>query len=328
MMDRNLALEAVRVTEAAAIASARSVGFGDEKLSDKAAVEAMRAALNRMEMRAKIVIGEGERDEAPMLFIGEMVGTGDGPEIEIAVDPLEGTTICANGMPNSISVVAMAESGGFLHAPDVYMKKIAVGADCVGVIDLSQSWTWNLERVAKAKGRKVSELTVVTLNRPRHEGLIKELRSKGCRIRLIQDGDVSAAIAAADPNSGIDVLMGIGGAPEGVIAAAALRCLGGDLQGQLIFQKDSEKERARGMGIRDFDRLYKLEDLARGDVMFAATGVTTGTFLTGVNFFKNGCQTDSVVMRSATGTVRHMTARHRFDIKPYIWGKVYDHLEQ
>ncbi|MDB5036477.1 MAG: glpX [Bacteriovoracaceae bacterium] len=326
-MDRNLALEAVRVTEAAAIASARSVGLGNETLSDKAAVEAMRAALNRMEMRAKIVIGEGERDEAPMLFIGEMVGTGHGPEIEIAVDPLEGTTICANGLPNSISVVAMAESGGFLHAPDVYMKKIAVGPECVGVIDISQSWLWNLERVAKAKGRKISELTVVTLNRPRHEELIKELRSKGCRIRLIQDGDVSAAIATADPNSGIDLLFGTGGAPEGVISAAALRCLGGDFQGQLIFQKDAEKERAKKMGIKDFNRLYKLEDLARGDVMFAATGVTTGTFLPGVNFFKNGCETHSIVMRSATGTIRHMTAKHRFDIKPYIWGNIYDNVD-
>jgi fructose-1,6-bisphosphatase class II len=326
MMDRNLALEAVRVTEAAAIASARSVGFGDEKLSDRAAVEAMRAALNRMEMKARIVIGEGERDEAPMLYIGEMVGTGNGPEIEIAVDPLEGTTICANGLPNSISVVAMAESGGFLHAPDVYMKKIAVGPDCVGAIDLSQSWIWNLERVAKAKGRKPSELTVVTLNRPRHEALIKELRERGCRIRLIQDGDVSAAIATTEVNSGIDILMGTGGAPEGVIAAAALRCLGGDFQGQLIFQKDAEKDRAKKMGIKDFDRIYKMHELASGDVMFAATGVTAGTFLQGVNFFKNGCETHSVVMRSATGTIRHMIARHRFDIKPYIWGPVYDHL--
>lgn len=322
-MDRNLALETVRVTEAAAIASARTVGLGDEKLSDRAAVEAMRAAFNRIEMRGKVVIGEGERDEAPMLFIGEMVGSGNGPEVEIAIDPLEGTTICANGLPNSISVAALAESGGFLHAPDVYMKKIAVGPDAKGVVDLRQSATWNLEQIAKKKGRKISELTVVILDRPRHADLMKEIRQCGSRIRLIQDGDVSAAIATAEEISGIDVLMGTGGAPEGVISAAALRCVGGDFQGQLVFRNDNEKSRANKMGIADFDRVYKLEDLASGDVMFAATGVTTGTFLTGVNFFKNGCETHSVVMRSATGTIRHMTARHRFDIKPAIWGENY-----
>jgi fructose-1,6-bisphosphatase class II len=322
-MDRNLALETVRVTEAAAIASARTVGLGDEKLSDHAAVEAMRAAFNRIEMRAKVVIGEGERDEAPMLYIGEMVGTGSGPEIEIAIDPLEGTTICAHGLPNSISVAAIADSGGFLHAPDVYMKKIAVGADARGVVDLTQSWTWNLERIAKAKGLKPSDLTVVTLNRPRHEDLIKEMREAGARIRLIQDGDVSAAIATCEPETGIDVLMGTGGAPEGVISAAALRCLDGDFQGQLIFRNDAEKDRARKMGIQDFNKIYKIGDLAKGDVMFAATGVTTGTFLEGVTFFKNGCTTHSVVMRSATGTIRKLTARHRFDIKPAITGAGY-----
>ncbi len=322
-MDRNLALETVRVTEAAAVAAAKTVGLGDEKLSDKAAVEAMRGALNRIDMAAKIVIGEGERDEAPMLFIGETVGTGDGPAIEIAVDPLEGTTICAHGMPNSISVVAMAESGGLLHAPDTYMKKIAVGPECRGVIDLSQSWIWNLERIAKAKERAICDITVVILDRPRHADLIQEVRARGCRIRLIQDGDVSAAIAAADEESGIDVLMGIGGAPEGVIAAAALRCLGGDFQGQLVFSKAEEKERAKKMGVSDLDRIYRLEDIAKGDVMFAATGVTTGTFLQGVNFTRNGCTTHSVVMRSATGTIRHIRARHRFDIKPYIWGHTY-----
>ncbi len=326
-MDRNLALETVRVTEAAAIAAAKSVGLGDEKLSDTLAVEAMRGALNRIEMKAKIVIGEGERDEAPMLFIGEMVGTGMGPSIEIAVDPLEGTTICAHGLANSISVVAIAESGGFLHAPDLYMKKIAVGPDAVGVIDLSQSATWNLERVAKAKGRKRSDLTVACLNRPRHEALINELRKAGCRICLIQDGDVSAAIATADPESGIDILMGTGGAPEGVISAAALRCTGGDFQGQLLYKNEEDQQRATSMGIRDLHRLYRMEDLARGDVMFAATGVTTGHLLKGVTFVKNGCTTHSVVMRSATGTIRHMTAHHRFDIKPYIWGRLYDEKE-
>lgn len=318
-MDRNLALESVRATEAAAIASARTVGMGDETLSDKAAVEAMRAAFNRIEMRGTVVIGEGERDEAPMLYIGETVGTGSGPETELAIDPLEGTTICAHGLPNSISVVAIAERGGFLHAPDVYMKKIAVGADAKGVIDLNQSWIWNLEKIAKAKGRKVSELTVITLNRPRHEDLIRDLRKAGCRIRLIQDGDVSAAIAVNEPDSGVDILMGTGGAPEGVIAAAALRCMGGDFQGQLIFRNDDEKGRATKMGIKDFNRIYKLEDLAKGNVMFAATGVTTGAFLQGVNFIQNGCYTHSVVMRSETGTIRQLTARHRFDIKPQIW---------
>ena len=319
MMDRNLALETVRVTEAAAIAAARTVGLGNETLSDKAAVQAMRAAFNRIEMRGRVVIGEGERDEAPMLYIGEMVGTGEGPEVEIALDPLEGTTICAHGLPNSIAVAAIAERGGFLHAPDVYMKKIAVGPDAVGVVDLSKSWIWNLEQIAKAKGKKVDEMTVITLNRPRHEELIKDMRSRGCRIRLIQDGDVSAAIAAAEPDSGIDVLMGTGGAPEGVISAAALRCLGGDFQGQLVFRNDQEKDRAKKMGISNFDKIYKMEELAQGDVMFAATGVTTGTFLPGVNFTKGGCTTHSVVMRSATGTIRHLIAKHRFDIKPYIW---------
>jgi fructose-1,6-bisphosphatase class II len=318
-MDRNLALETVRVTEAAAISSARTVGRGDEKLSDQAAVEAMRAAFNRIDFKGRVVIGEGERDEAPMLYIGEVVGTGRGPEVELAIDPLEGTTICSHGMPNAIAVAAMAEPGGFLHAPDVYMKKIAVAPAARGKIDLSQSWSWNLDKVAKALGREVSEVTVVILNRPRHEELIAEVRSAGARIRLIQDGDVSAAIATCEPESGIDVLFGIGGAPEGVIAAAALRCMDGDFQGQLIFRNDQERERAKKMGIKDLDRIYKLHDLAKGNVMFAATGVTTGAFLDGVNFFHNGCTTDSIVMRSETGTIRRMKARHRFDIKPAIW---------
>lgn len=319
MMHRNLALETVRVTEAAAIASAKTVGLGDEKLSDRMAVEAMRSAFNRIDMRGRVVIGEGERDEAPMLYIGEIVGTGEGPQIDLALDPLEGTTICAHGLPNSISVVAIAEDGGFLHAPDVYMKKIAVGPGAKGVIDLSRSWTWNLDQIREAKKLKMSEMTVVTLNRPRHEEMIRELRETGCRIQLIQDGDVSAAIATNDPRSGIDVLMGIGGAPEGVIAAAAIRCMGGDMQGQLVFRNEEEWKRALGMGIQERDRVYGLTDLARGNVMFSATGVTTGTFLKGVTFFKDGCETHSVVMRSETGTIRYMLARHRFDIKPYIW---------
>ncbi len=318
-MDRNLALEMVRVTEAAALAAAQTVGRGDEKNSDRAAVEAMRAAFNRIEFKGKVVIGEGERDEAPMLYIGEEVGTGKGPSIELALDPLEGTTICAHGLPNSIAVIAMAEPGGFLHAPDVYMKKIAVSSQARGVIDLSQTWTWNLEKIAKALGRALSEVTVVILNRPRHEELISEVRRAGARIRLIQDGDVSAAIATCEPSSGIDVLMGTGGAPEGVIAAAALRCVGGDFQGQLIFRTDDEKKRAQKMGVQNLDRIYKIDELAKGNVMFAATGVTTGAFLEGVNFFHNGCTTDSVVMRSETGTIRRIKARHHFESKSTIW---------
>lgn len=318
-MDRNLALECVRVTEAAAISAAKTVGRGDEKLSDQAAVEAMRTAFNRLEMRGRVVIGEGERDEAPMLYIGEVVGNGKGPEVELAIDPLEGTTICAHGLPNAIAVAAIAEPGGFLHAPDTYMKKIAVGPAARGCIDLRQSWTWNLEQIAKALGREIREVTVVILNRPRHEELIREVRERGARIRLIQDGDVSAAIATAEPSSGIDCLFGTGGAPEGVIAAAALRCMDGDFQGQLSFRNDTERERAKKMGVQDLGKIYSMTELAKGNVMFAATGVTDGAFLDGVNFFHNGCTTDSIVMRSETGTVRRMKVRHRFDLKASVW---------
>lgn len=320
-MDRNLALESVRVTEAAAIASARTVGLGDEKLSDRAAVEAMRSAFNRIEMQAEVVIGEGERDEAPMLYIGERLGTNSGPHVELAIDPLEGTTICAHGLPNAISVAAFAEKGGFLHAPDVYMMKIAVGPVARGVIDLSQSATWNLQRIAEAKSCELNEVTAVILNRPRHEDLIREVRALGCRIHLIQDGDVSAAIAVCEPESGMDVLLGTGGAPEGVIAAAALRCMGGEIQGRLVFRNDQEKSRAEKMGVKNFDRIYKMEDLAKGRVMFTATGVTSGAFLKGVNFFPGGCITHSVVMRSETGTIRSMTARHHFGLKSQILGR-------
>jgi fructose-1,6-bisphosphatase class II len=315
-MDRNLALESVRVTEAAAIAAARTVGLGDEKLSDRAAVEAMRTAFNKIDMKARVVIGEGERDEAPMLFIGETLGSGTGPEVELALDPLEGTTICAHGLPNALAVAAFAEPGGFLHAPDVYMMKIAVGPSARGVIDLSQSATWNLQRIAEKKDCKLSELTVVILHRPRHENLIREVRALGCRIHLIQDGDVSAAIATCDPETGIDALLGTGGAPEGVIAAAALRCMGGEIQGRLLFRNDEEKSRAYKMGIKDLDRIYHMEDLAKGRVMFTATGVTTGAFIKGVNFFSGGCVTHSIVMRSQTGTVRYLTTRHQFGLKP------------
>jgi fructose-1,6-bisphosphatase class II len=315
-MNRNYALEFVRVTEAAALASARLTGGGDEKAADHAAVEAMRAAMNTIEFDGRVVIGEGERDEAPMLYIGEKVGKGNGTKLDLALDPLEGTTICAKGGNNALSVIAIAEHGNFLHAPDTYMWKIAVGPDAKGAIDLSRTPTENLREIAKAKKVAVNELTVIILDRPRHEELIDEVRGLGARIWLIGDGDVSAAIAAAKPGSGVDVLMGSGGAPEGVIAAAALRCLGGDFQGRLIFRKEDEKTRATAMGIKDFDKIYKIDDLAKGNVMFCATGVTQGPFLNGVRFVKGGAHTHSIVMRSETGTIRHIEAEHRFDTKP------------
>lgn len=315
-MNRNLALEFVRVTEMAAIASARLMGRGDEKAADQAAVDAMRAMLDSVDCDATVVIGEGERDEAPMLYIGERVGTQRGPKLEIALDPLEGTTICAHGGPNSISVMAIAEAGGLLHAPDTYMQKIAVGKDCKGVIDIRQSATENLKRIAEAKKCRIQDLTAVILDRPRHKDLIEEVRGSGARIHLIGDGDVSAAIATATPDSGIDVLFGIGGAPEGVIAAAALQCLGGDFQGILKPRNQGEVERALKMGIDDINRVFKINDLARGNVMFCATGVTDGNFLDGVRFKSWGCTTHSLVMRSESGTIRHIRAEHHFDKKP------------
>lgn len=315
-MDRNYALEFVRVTEAAALASARLMGRGDEKAADHAAVEAMRSMLNSISFDGHVVIGEGERDEAPMLFIGERVGKGGGEPLDLALDPLEGTTICAKGLNNSISVIAIAEQGKFLHAPDTYMEKIAVGPAAKGAIDLKLSPTENLRRIAAAKRCAIEELTVVILDRERHADLIAEVRAAGARIWLIGDGDVSAAIATCKRDSGVDVLMGTGGAPEGVIAAAALRCMGGDIQGRLVFRKDSERERATKMGVRDFNKIYKIEEMAQGNVMFCATGVTQGTFLDGVRFFPGGAYTHSVVMRSETGTVRHIQADHHFDTKP------------
>lgn len=317
-MDRNFALEFVRVTEAAALESARMMGRGDEKAADHAAVEAMRKMLNSIQFDGRVVIGEGERDEAPMLYIGERVGR-SGPELprlDLALDPLEGTTICARGGTNSLSVIAIAEEGGFLHAPDTYMMKIAVGPDARGAIDLSQTPTQNLKEIARAKKCHVEDLTVIILDRPRHADLIAEVRGAGARIWLIGDGDVSAAIATCKRNSGVDVLMGTGGAPEGVIAAAALRCMGGDMQGQLLFRNDEERTRAKRMGIENFDRIYKIDELARGNVMFCATGVTQGTFLKGVRFFSGGAYTHSVVMRSESGTVRFIEAEHHFDLKP------------
>ncbi|HLV61478.1 MAG TPA: class II fructose-bisphosphatase [Fredinandcohnia sp.] len=317
-MDRNLALEVVRVTEAAAIASARHMGRGDEKACDQAAVDAMRRAFDNLRINGTVVIGEGERDEAPMLYIGEKVGNGGNgyPEVDIALDPLEGTTICATGRGNALSVVAFAEKGNFLHAPDTYMEKIAVGPKAKGVIDLNLSPTENLRRIAEAMERYVEELTVCILDRPRHEALIKEVRQTGARIKLIGDGDVAGAVATCFEETGVDVLFGIGGAPEGVLAAAAIRCVGGDFQGRLKPRNEAEAERARAMGIQDLDKIFTLEELARGDVMFAATGVTSGDFLRGVRFFKGGAKTHSVVMRSKSGTIRYIESEHRFDRKP------------
>jgi fructose-1,6-bisphosphatase class II len=315
-VNRNLALEFVRVTEMAAIESARLMGRGDEKAADKAAVDAMRLMLDTVECNGTVVIGEGERDEAPMLFIGEKIGTGTGPEIEIAVDPLEGTTICASGGYNSISVMAVGQKGNLMHAPDLYMDKIAVGPESKGLIDITQSATENLKRIAEAKNCRVQDLTAVVLERPRHEALIAELRETGCRISLIGDGDVSAAIATALPDSGIDVLFGVGAAPEGVISAAALRCLGGDFQGVLKPRNDEETARAKKMGIEDINKVFAMEELASGNVMFVATGVTSGSLLEGVKFKPWGAVTHSLVMRSESGTVRHITAEHHFDKKP------------
>jgi len=315
-MDRNFALEFVRVTEAAALSSARLMGRGDEKAADHAAVEAMRKALNSIQFDGTVVIGEGERDEAPMLYIGEKVGKGSGPSLDLALDPLEGTTICARGGNNALAVIAIAEEGCFLHAPDVYMDKIAVGPEAKGVIDLNLSPTQNLKNIAKVKRCEVRDLTAIILDRPRHESLIAEVRETGARIWLIGDGDVSAAISTCIPSSGVDVLFGTGGAPEGVIAAAALRCTGGDFQGRLVFRKDDERVRAKKMGVTDLDRIYKIEDLAKGNVMFCATGVTQGTLLNGVRFTRDGAHTQSVVMRSQTGTIRFIEATHHFATKP------------
>jgi fructose-1,6-bisphosphatase class II len=315
-MNRNLAMEFVRVTEMAAIASARLMGRGDEKAADQAAVDAMRAMLDSIECDATVVIGEGERDEAPMLYIGEKVGSGNGPKLEIALDPLEGTTICAIGGPNSISVMAIGEAGCLLHAPDTYMLKIAAGKEARGKLDIRQTPTENLKRLADIKKCRVQDLTAIILDRPRHKELIEEVRSAGARINLIGDGDVAAAIATAHPNSGVDILFGIGGAPEGVIAAAALQCLGGEFQGILKPRNPGELERALKMGIDDINRVFKIDELAKGNLMFCATGVTTGNFLDGVIFKPWGCLTHSIVMRSESGTVRDIRAEHHFDKKP------------
>jgi fructose-1,6-bisphosphatase II / sedoheptulose-1,7-bisphosphatase len=317
--DRNLALEAVRVTEWAALAASRLMGRGDEKAADQAAVDAMRSALNGLSIKGRVVIGEGERDEAPMLFIGEEVGQGDGPPVDIALDPLEGTTITAKGGQNALAVIAMADSGGFLNAPDVYMDKIAIGPGAPdGLVDLDASPHENLRALSRAKDRDVSDLVVCILDRPRHAELIAKVRDTGARIMLISDGDVSGIIATALPDSGVDIYLGTGGAPEGVLAAAALRCIGGQMQARLLFRNEDEKRRAKRLGIKKLDRKYSLEELASGNVMFAATGVTDGSLLKGVRRWKNGGRTHSIVMRSNSGTVRFVEALHNFERKPMI----------
>ncbi len=315
-MDRNLALEFVRVTEAAAMNAARLMGRGNEKAADQAAVDAMRRTLDSIDIEGTVVIGEGERDEAPMLYIGESVGNRKGPKVDIALDPLEGTTLTATGGPNALAVIAIAEKGGFLHAPDTYMEKIAVGPAGRGAISIDASPTENLRELSKAMKTAVEDLTVVILNRPRHEEIIREVRETGARIKLITDGDISAAIATCLPSSGVDLLIGIGGAPEGVIAAAALRCMGGAIQGRLKFRNEGERARAAKMGIADGAKVYDTDSLAGGSVMFAATGVTDGDMLRGVRFHGGGARTHSIVMRSKTMTIRTIEASHQFDRKP------------
>ncbi len=320
-MDRNLALEAVRVTEAAALSASLLMGRGDEKLADQAAVDAMRQALNTLYIDGTVVIGEGERDEAPMLYIGEKVGAGigSGPKVDIALDPLEGTTICATGGPNSLAVIAMAEEGGFLNAPDVYMDKIAVGAGLPdNLVDLDETPANNLKALAKAKGAEVEELLVCILNRPRHAELIARVREAGARIMLINDGDVSGVIATSQEHTGVDMYVGSGGAPEGVLAAAALRCIGGQFQGRLLFRNDDEKARAAKWGVTDLNKKYSLTELARGNVMFAATGVTDGAMLKGVRRVPGGAYTHSVIMRSKSGTVRYIEAHHNLHRKSTV----------
>jgi len=314
-LDRVLVLEMVRVTEAAAIAASELIGRGDEKAADAAAVEAMRRAFDTLYMDGTVVIGEGERDEAPMLYIGEKVGgaPGRGPKIDIALDPLEGTTITAKAGPNALAVLAAAEEGCLLNAPDTYMDKIAVGPGYPDdVIDLAKSPSENVRSVAAAKGVEPKDIIVCVLDRPRHRELIAELRGLGCGVVLIGDGDVAGVIATTDEDTTIDMYMGQGGAPEGVLAAAALRCVGGQFNGRLVFRNEDERARARKWGIEDFDRIYKLDDLAKGDCIFAATGVTSGSLLDGVKRKRGGVMTtDSVVMRASSGTVRWIKGEHR-----------------
>lgn len=315
ILDRVLVLEMVRVTEAAAIAASKLAGRGDNDAADAAAVEAMRQALNELPMDGTVVIGEGERDEAPMLYIGEKVGSaqGSGPKIDIALDPLEGTTITAKSGPNALAVLAIAEAGGLLNAPDVYMEKLAIGPGYPeGTIDLNKSVTENVRSIAAAKGVEPSEVVACVLDRDRHAAIISELRALGCGIQLIPDGDVAGVISTTDPDTGIDMYIGTGGAPEGVLAAAALRCVGGQIQGRLLFRNDDERARAHRWGIEDLDRIYSIDDMAKGDCIFAATGVTDGSLLKGVKRRKGGCiETESIVMRASSGTVRRVFTEHR-----------------
>ena len=317
-LDRNLALEAVRITEAAALSSSLHMGRGDEKAADQAAVNAMREFLNNLAISGTIIIGEGERDKAPMLYIGEKVGLG-GPKVDIALDPLEGTTITAKGGENALSVLAMAEAGGFLHSPDIYMHKIAYGKKYEGLDIAPESPADDIiTSFAKYSEIKIENIVVCVLDRPRHEMLIKKIRSTGARIKLIPDGDVSAVIATSFEDSGVDIYMGIGGSPEGVLAAAALRCIGGKIYTKLIFDNDYDKERARSMGITDPNRIYSTNDLASGDVMFSATGVTDGTLLKGVLIKNEVATTQSVIMRSKTKTVRYVSASHDLRVKDIV----------
>jgi fructose-1,6-bisphosphatase II / sedoheptulose-1,7-bisphosphatase len=313
VLDRVLVLEMVRVTEAAAVAASKWIGRGDNDAADAAAVEAMREALNELPFDGTVVIGEGERDEAPMLYIGEKVGSaqGTGPKINIALDPLEGTTLTAKAGPNALCVLTISEEGGLLNAPDTYMQKLAIGPGYPeGTIDLSRSVIENVRAIAEAKGVEPSEIIACVLDRPRHDEMIDELRSLGCGVNLISDGDVAGVIAVTNPETGIDVYMGSGGAPEGVLAASALRCVGGQMQGRLIFRNDDEIARARRWGIDDLDRIYNLEDMAKSDCIFAATGVTDGSLLKGVHRGKNCLTTESIVMRASSGTVRRVWAEH------------------
>lgn len=317
IVERELALEFARVTEAAALAAARWVGKGDKEAADDAAVTAMRVMFDTVSVDGIVVIGEGEMDEAPMLYIGERVGTGVAPEVDIAVDPLEGTTIVAKGLTGAIAVLAAAPRGSLLHAPDMYMDKIAVGPECRGRVHLEASVKENVREVARALDKLVSEVTVVVLDRPRHQRIIDEIRSAGARIKLITDGDVSPGVAAAYDESGVDMLLGIGGAPEGVITAAALKCLGGDFQARLCPEDEAEIERCRQMGITNINKVFTLDELIRSDdVIFAATGITDSFLLKGVRYFKRRCLTQTLVMRSTSGTIRHIEANHHLDKKP------------
>ncbi len=319
--DRNLALELVRVTEAAALAASNWVGKGDKNAADGAAVEAMRRAFDTVAIDGTVVIGEGEMDEAPMLYIGEKVGlyakSGGGPLADIAVDPLEGTSITAKGGPNAMTTVALAEKGGFLNAPDIYMDKLAVGPGLPDdVVSLDATMEQNLKSLAKAKKCDVGDLTVCMLDRDRHKELLKACRAAGARVMLIPDGDVSGVVAVSQADAGVDMYVGWGGAPEGVLAAAALRCIGGQMYGRLIYEDDSQIERAKAMGITEPHRIFRLEEMAKGNVMFAATGVTTGPMLKGVRRFGGGAYTHSIVMRSKSGTVRYVEGHHNFKVKP------------